>query len=143
MNGSPGDRRMSVGEATRQRLNNLRHAILHLHKVLLEIERIDYEQLHGRVTPGELLKLLVQNGQFAWLRAVSEIIVRIDEMLEDEEAAEEDARQLFGQAGALLVPAEGGTGFARHYFLALQRDRAAALAHREARKVLADPAAEP
>lgn len=141
MNGSPGDGRMPMGETTRQRLNDLRHALLHLHKVLLEIERLDYERQNGRVTPGELLKLLLQDEQFAWLRAVSEIIVRIDEMLEDEEGAEEDARQLFDQAGKLLVPAESGTGFARHYYLALQRDPAAILAHREARKVLTDPAA--
>ena len=118
-------------EFTHRSLVELRKALLHLHKVLLELERIAYEQVHGRVSAGELLKLLIQHQQFAWLHAVSESIVRIDELLDSDEPVEEDdARSLLTQVRSLLVPAEGGTTFASNYYHALQRDPAAVLAHR-------------
>jgi len=124
-------------ESTHRSLVDLRKALLHLHKVLLEIERIAYEQVHGRVSAGELLKLLIQHRQFAWLHTVSEIVVRIDELLDDEEVAEDQARMILSEARSLLVPAEDGTGFAGKYYLALQRDPSAVLAHRAVREVLA------
>jgi hypothetical protein len=125
-------------EPTLRSLVDLRKALLHLHKVLLEIERIDYEQVHGRVSAGELLKLLIQHQQFAWLHAVSEIVVRIDELLDgEEEATEEQARLLLAETRSLLVPADGGKAFAGKYYLALQRDPSTVLAHRTVSMVLA------
>ena len=125
-------------EPTLRCLVDLRKALLHLHKVLLEIERIDYEQVHGRLSAGELLKLLIQHQQFAWLHAVSEIVVRIDELLDGEdEAAEEQARLILSETRSLLMPAEHGTAFAGNYYLSLQRDPSAVLMHRAVREVLA------
>jgi hypothetical protein len=130
-------------EFTHRSLVELRKALLHLHKVLLELERIAYEQVHGRVSAGELLKLLIQHQQFAWLHAVSEIVVRIDELLEgEEEVTEEQARLLMAETRRLLVPAEGGTDFAGKYYLALQRDPSAVLAHRAVSAALAAGARE-
>jgi len=124
--------------STHRSLVDLRKALLQLHKVLLEIERIAYEQVHGRVSAGELLKLLIEHRQFAWLHAVSEIVVRIDEMLDgEEEATDEQIRLILSEARGLLAPAEDGTGFAGKYYLALQRDPSAVLAHRAVREVLA------
>ena len=124
-------------------LVDLRTALLHLHKVLLEIERIAYEQVHGRVSAGELLKLLIEHRQFAWLHTVSEIVVRIDELLDgEEETADEQARLILSKARSLLVPAEDGAAFAGKYYLALQRDPSAVLAHRAVREVLAAGARE-
>jgi hypothetical protein len=118
-------------ESTQRYLRDLHKALLHLHKVLLEMERIAYEQVHGRVSAGELLKLVVGHDQFAWLHAVSESVVRIDELLDSDDTVEEgDVRSLLTQLRSLLVPAEGGTAFARNYDKALQRDPAAVLAHR-------------
>ncbi len=125
-------------ESTHRSLVDLRTALLHLHKVLLEIERIAYEQVHGRVSAGELLKLLIEHQQFAWLHTVSEIVVRIDELFDgEEEVAEEQARLILSEARSLIVPAEDGTDFASKYYLALQRDPSAVLAHRAVREVLA------
>ena len=129
---------ITMDESTQRCLVDLRKALLHLHKVLLERERIAYEQVHGRVAAGELLKLLIQHPQFAWLHAVSEVVVRIDEVLDgEEEMAEEQARLILNETRSLLVPAEDGTGFANKYYLALQRDPSAVLAHRAVSKVLA------
>jgi len=69
-------------DTDRQLLIDLRHALLHLHKTLLEWERAAYEKIHGRTSPGNLLTALMNDAQFAWLRPLSELIVRIDESLE-------------------------------------------------------------
>ena len=138
MNRSFNDGINPMRESTQRYLRDLHKALLHLHKVLLEIERIAYEQVHGRVSAGELLKLVVAHEQFAWLHAVSESIVRIDELLDSDEPVEEDdARSLLTQVRSLLVPAEGGTTFASNYYHALQRDPAAVLAHRAVTLIVA------
>lgn len=71
-------------ESDRQLLWNLRRALLDLYKTLLEWECAAYERVHGRASGGELLEVLVADPQFAWLRPVSELIVRIDAALEAE-----------------------------------------------------------
>src|SRR3954468_2889207 len=120
-----------------ERLRHLRRSLLHLHKVLLEDERAAYERVHGPVTSGELLQLVISHEQFAWLHAISELVVRIDEMFDaDEPPTTEAAASLVAQARDLLTPAEAGSEFARKYFAALQREPAAVLAHREARTFL-------
>jgi len=132
------DNSTSMREGTRRRLNDARGALLHLHRVLLEVERRAYERVHGRVSAGELLELLIRHEQFAWLHAVSEIVARIDELLDGEEPTEEDdAHLLMTEARSVLAPVESATGFARNYFLALQRDPAAILTHRAVSMTLA------
>ena len=124
-------------ERTRRLLTGLRGPLLQLHKVLLEIERRDYERLYGRVSAGELLELAVSDARFAWLRDVFELVVGIDEMFDDAEAGEAQAQALLKQVRALLRPVENAAGFAGAYFLALQRDPAAVLAHSAVCRVLA------
>ncbi|HYG81942.1 MAG TPA: hypothetical protein VD861_16205 [Pyrinomonadaceae bacterium] len=124
-------------EAALATLRELRRGLLRLHKALLDDERAWYEQAHGLVSSGELLRLVISHEQFAWLRSFSELIVRIDEMLDAEEpATAADARVLFGQARALVRPDATGTEFPRKYFAAIQREPAVALAHRGVTKVL-------
>ena len=121
-----------------QYLDELRVALLHLHKVLLEIERAAYEKIHGRVSAGELLRLVIQEKRFAWLRPVSEIIVQIDELLDGEAPVDEAAaRRLSRQTRDLLVPAETGGAFAGNYHRALQGTPDAVLAHRAVMLILA------
>jgi hypothetical protein len=124
-------------EATRQRLKNLRRALLRLHKSLLDDERLAYERVYGQVTGGELLQLVINHEQFAWLHSISELIVSIDEMLDaDEPATNADAEALLTQTRALLKPSEEGADFERKYYAALQRDPDIVLAHREVTKIL-------
>ena len=128
----------AMQESTHRTLVDLRKVLLQLHKVLLEFERIAYEQVHGRVSAGELLKLLIQHREFEWLHAVSEIVVRIDEVLDgEEEATEEQVRLMLSEVRSLLIPTEDGSDFAGKYYLALQQDPSAVLAHRAVREVLA------
>jgi hypothetical protein len=126
-----------VPKATRQRLTNLRRALLRLHKALLDEERLVYERVYGQVTGGELLQLVINHEQFAWLHSISELIVSKDEMLDAEELmTSADPESLFTQARTLLKPSEDGTDFERKYYAALQRDPDIVLAHREVTKIL-------
>ncbi len=126
-------------DATRRRLREVRRGLLHLHRVLLDVERAAYEHAHGRIASrGELLKLVIYHEHFAWLHALSELVVQIDEVLDTNEVAtERDADTLMQRARALLTPTEAGNGFGKRYYDALQRDPGVVLAHAEVSKLLA------
>ncbi|HEY0385863.1 MAG TPA: hypothetical protein VGC64_07610 [Pyrinomonadaceae bacterium] len=94
-----------VPEAVLRRMRELRLGLLRLHKTLLDAERETYERVHGQVTGGELLQLVINHEQFAWLHPVSQLIVRIDEMLDaDEPATADGAEALLAGARSLLKP---------------------------------------
>ena|SRR5579862_1692942 len=135
----------SPPDLTKQRLTALRNGLLSLHKTLLDSERGTYERDIARIgSSGELLKLVLYDPWFAWLHELSEFVVLIDETVDalDEtlEAQEPptgiDAERLIAQAWELLTPNETGTGFAKRYFEALQRDPDVVLAHGRMRKIL-------
>src|SRR5205814_2587052 len=89
------------------RLREVRLKMLHLHQTLLEMERKSFESAHGRVNSGELLQLVINHGQFAWLRMVSALVVQIDEMLDaDEPATHADATNLITGARQLFTESE-------------------------------------
>jgi len=127
-----------LSDALRLRLQSLRRGLLRLHKVLLDGERDRYEQVFGRVaSSGALLQLVIHDEQFAWLRSISELIVRIDEMLDAEEPATQvDAENVLGHVRSLLKSTPSGANFGEKYLAALQRDRDAVLAHSEVSKLL-------
>lgn len=68
-----------------QFLSELRIKLLHLHKMLLNAERVTYEQVRGNVSRGELLQLVINHEQFAWLHQLSQLIVQIDGLLHADE----------------------------------------------------------
>jgi hypothetical protein len=121
-----------------RRLTELRNGLLGLHKTLLESERDTYERDIARInSSGELLKLVLYDPWFAWLHELSEFVVLIDETLDAKEPPGGiEAERLIAQAWDLLAPDETGTGFARRYFEALQRDPDVVLAHAKARRML-------
>jgi hypothetical protein len=126
-----------AAESTLLRLRELRGGLLRLHKTLLDSERARYEEAAGRVSSGELLQLVINHEQFAWLRSISELIVSIDELLYTDEAVKAyEAESRIEKARALLKPSEEGDDFGRKYFAALQHDPDAVFAHREVAKIL-------
>jgi hypothetical protein len=121
----------------RQLLFDLRKTLLHLHKTLLDWERSAYERVHGRVSAGELLKVIVEDPQFAWLRPISELIVRIDETVDMEQAdGAVDIDALIARARDVVAPNEAGTPNAQRYHTALQDHPDAVFAHRAVTNVL-------
>ncbi len=79
MNGVPG----ALAAA---KLRALRMALLALHKMLLDHERLRYERANGRVeTSGQMLNLVMNDPWFAWLRPMSALVVQADERLDSDE----------------------------------------------------------
>ena len=116
----------------RQKMVALREALLRLHKSLLEMERKEYEKLHGKVTAGELFRLVVDDSQFAWLHNISEFVVRIDETLASDRAvAEEDTSSSISLARKMFAPTESGDSFQKRYYDAIQKDPAVVMEHAE------------
>ena len=124
-------------EGARQRLTELRHALLKLHKALVDSERVGYEKTMGKIqSPNHFLQLLTNDPWFAWLHPLSQLIVAMDEALDAEEPltpARVDA--LVEQSKRLLVASETSEGFSGHYHEALQRDPDVVLAHAEVVKL--------
>ncbi|HKI11203.1 MAG TPA: hypothetical protein VKA02_03750 [Candidatus Acidoferrum sp.] len=116
----------------RQKLVALREALLRLHKTLLEMERREYQKVHGAVSAGELFRLVVDDPQFSWLHNISEFVVRIDEALAaDAEITPEDTRGAISLARKIFAPTETGDGFQKKYFDAIQKDPAVVMEHAE------------
>jgi catechol 2,3-dioxygenase len=122
----------------RGKLIELRGKLLHLHKVLLDDARASYEMDRGSVgSVGNLLQLVISDPWFAWLHALSGLIVRIDEAVGREGGPiRVDATALTDQVEQLLTASEEGEGFPRRYFEALQRQPVVVLAHADVRRAL-------
>ena len=134
-----GDGTEILPEPMRLRLDQLRRKLLHLHKILLDAERAAYEREHGRKTAGEVLQLLINHEQFSWLHRISEMVVRIDEIVEGEDPAPvTNSAILLTEARALLIPSESGDDFGRKYHDALQRHPDAVVAHKDVVAILSD-----
>lgn len=130
----------AMTNAIEQRLQKVRNALLRLHKVLVESERVTYEKVVGAIqSPNQFLQLLIDDPWFAWLQPLSQLIVAMDEAQDAKEpATDAEAQALIRQAKLLLVASEEGEGFSRHYFDALQRDPDVVLAHADVTKFLSD-----
>jgi hypothetical protein len=113
----------------RARLRQLSSRLLGLHKILLDRERHAYEALHGAVSPADLLRLLLQDEEFAWLRPLSTMIARIDELVDaGEPMAMADARALSRETYRLLKSGDRGI-FQDRYREALQASPDVVMAH--------------
>lgn len=68
----------------------------------MEIGRREWERAHGRVAaPGELLRLLMEDPELAWLRLLSSKIARLDAILVDPQ--EGDAEDLVAELDRLIL----------------------------------------
>ena len=127
-----------IPSAPESALNDLRTALLTLHKTLLDSERASYERDVQKIeSTGQFFGLVMDDPWFAWLRELSRFVVQIDERLDAEEpVTAEDASQLLDRARRLLTPSEEGRGFEKHYYDAMQRDPGVVLAHAAATRVI-------
>jgi hypothetical protein len=120
-----------MDEGERALLVELRRLLLQLHKTLIDWQRADYERVHGRLQTTQLLNVMFNHPEFAWLRSMSGLIVRIDEALEVKPPKPEiETGPLVAGAQELVAP-ESGTPYAQRYHAALQELPDAVLAHRD------------
>ncbi len=62
-------------ENLRQRSLDLRKALLTLHKVLIDSERVTFEKTMGEIqSPNHFLQLLTSDPWFTWLQPLSSLI---------------------------------------------------------------------
>src|ERR1700759_3820255 len=127
----------------REKLVALRLSFLRLAKELLDMERRDYERLHGKVNTGELFRLVIDHEQFSWLHNISEFVVRIDESLAGEDGvAGEDTHNAIVLARKMFAPSESGDAFQKRYFDAIQREPAVVMVHADLAKIFANEPGE-
>lgn len=119
-------------------LQDLSRSLLRLHKALLDSERVSYERVHGRIpSNGAFFQLVLGDAWFAWLRPLSHMIARLDELAEEAEVSTgTEITTLIESVRSLLMPSEEGDGFGRHYYDALQREPDVVLAHAAVRGLL-------
>ena len=64
---------------THPSLADLRLRLLRLHRALLDAEKAEHERSRGAIAPAAFLQLLIGDPRFAWLGALSEVIVQLDD----------------------------------------------------------------
>ena len=115
----------------------LRHALLDLHKALMDAQRVRYERLHGRIaTNGEFLGLVLEHPQFAWLRALSALIARLDEWIDDEKREPEELTAMVAALQALTEHDGANAAFSTAYWEIVNDVPEATIAHVKLTRVL-------
>jgi hypothetical protein len=118
-------------------LKNARNILLKLHKSMLDLEREMHEGIHGKLNATEFLNLLLEDEDFAWLRAFSMLIVEIDEMFDlKEDLSAEMVDANLRKVRELVEMTEPDEYFRAKYQFALQRDPNAAGLHSQLKSLL-------
>lgn len=122
--------------ADERRLGLLRNALLTLHRVLLDGAREQYERTHGRVQGHlEMFRLVRDEPAFAWLRSVSDLVVRLDETLDTPVAGVAEEIVTISEALFLNHNSED-PAFQLKYLQALQERPDVVLAHAEVARTI-------
>lgn len=125
----------------RETLISVRHGLLGLHKSLIVAEQLTFERIYGRIdSTAQLLQLVMNDPWFTWLHPLSNMVVRIDELLDTgEDLTIEEIATIVIEVRTLIRPSEEGDGFERSYYEALQRAPDVVMAHCEMKKLLTLP----
>ena len=84
-----------------------------------------------------MLQLVLSDPWFTWLHPLSQMVIRIDELLdEDNELTIVEVEHFLSDVRNLIRPSEEGDGFERSYYEALQREPDVIFAHVEVKKLL-------
>ena len=113
--------------------------LLSLYSALIVAERLTYERIHGRVgSTDKLIQLLLNDPWFTWLCPLLDLLLRIDQLLDDDafDMTHENVEHLVAEVRALTRPSIEGDGFERAYYEALNRAPEVVLAHFHVTRVL-------
>src|SRR4051795_13698174 len=89
----------------------VRRALIELHRVLLNAQRVQAERFGGRMSSSELLQAAADDLRFSWLKELSSVIAALDQAQADEDLA--GARAAAARACVLLNPPDADTAFGR------------------------------
>jgi len=128
----------------RRTMLEVHERLMSLYSALIVAERLTYERIHGRVdSTDRLTQLALSDPWFTWLRPLLDLLLRIDQLLDDDafEMTPEIVAHLVAEAYALTRPSIEGDGFERAYYEALNRAPEVVLAHIQVTRVLPTKAA--
>ena len=126
------------GNAGETSVGEVRHAVLELHKRLIEAQRIRYERAHGRVqTPNQLLGLVLEHPDFEWIRALSALVAQLDEWCEARaQAGERQLAEILEALRGLLHPAGPNARFSHNYWQMVEHNPDVLIEHVKLTRVL-------
>ena len=108
---------MQPAEALRK-ADEIRHALLDLHKAMIDAQRIIYERDHGRVeTTAQFLGLVLEHPDFEWIRDLSALMALLDEWREDaREVSSVGLDDIVGALRALIQRGGSNERFTERYW---------------------------
>jgi hypothetical protein len=109
-------------------MDELRTALLALHKAVLGVERRQLERVHGRLANAEFLQIVSDPVRYGWLKPFSALILALDDEEHEGDAVEE--------AKELLLPPKSDTPFGRRYLSLMQREPGLVVEHRAVTRLL-------
>jgi hypothetical protein len=113
-----------------QKVADLRHTLLELHKAMLGVQRIEYERANGRIeTSGEFLGLVLNHPDFEWIRALSALIAQLDEWADDEAAVPEGYGGLVNALRDLIRREGSNAAFSAKYWKMVEDEPDVTVAH--------------
>lgn len=122
---------MTTTTASPEQCAALRTALLALHRHLIELERRDYEKVHGRQSAGEFLQVMAYAESMRWLEPLSRLIVMLDEALEPDNADAAEAPQVVARRVREMLKLEHSAeaDFSGHYQRHFHTSPELAMAH--------------
>ena len=123
--------RPATSVAMQANLEELRNALLEVHRAILQAQRLRYERDHGRVeSRGELLQLVVRHPEFAWIRALSALIAQLDEWSQSQaQGRDEEIAATVRALKTLIQPDGTNEEFTSRYWPMLEITPEALVAH--------------
>ena len=109
-------------------MDELRSALLALHKAVLGVERRQLERVHGRLQNAEFLQVVSDPVRYGWLKPFTGLILALDDPEHGGDVREE--------ARELLVPPKPETPFGRRYLSLMQREPGLVVEHRAVARLL-------
>jgi hypothetical protein len=121
-----------------QQVTEIAAALRELHRSLLEIARAEYERsvepIAGAVA---FFQLVVEDPFFAWLRPMSQVMVDVDELLDDDRTpSPEEAHAAANRIQRLISPPSGSDGNFWTQYLPLLQDPRVVVAHARLKQAL-------
>jgi hypothetical protein len=133
---SPGPGSNSA-RANRDRLQQVRDVLLELHRALLAVESEARGRDHGPISPQQLLHLLLESSELAWLRPISSLIAEMDVLLDADHVPSAWAyKDLLQRAVQMFRLDDDVAEFTLKYREALQQSLEVAGRHGELRGLL-------
>ena len=109
-------------------MDELRSALLALHKAVLGVERRQLERVHGPLANAEFLQIVSDPVRYGWLKPFTALILALDDP-EHEGDVRAEAREL-------LLPPKAETPFGRRYLSLMQREPGLVVEHRHVTRLL-------